>query len=56
MKCSPGSQPSSNRLGVSANVSQLITVDNDFLTERAGRITDVLLRQVEDGLRLVLNL
>ena len=38
------------------NVSQLITVDNDFLTERVGRITDVLLGQVEDGLRLVLNL
>lgn len=38
------------------NVSQLITVDIDFLTERVGRITDALLRQVEDGLRLVLNL
>ena len=38
------------------NVSQLITVDNDYLTERVGRLADVLLRQVEDGLRLVLNL
>lgn len=38
------------------NVSQLATLDKTFLTTRAGRITDVLLRQVEDGLRLALNL
>ena len=38
------------------NVSQLVTLDKHYLTERAGRVTDALLRQVEDGLRLVLNL
>ena len=38
------------------NASQLVTVDKGYLTERAGRITDALLRQVEDGLRLVLSL
>lgn len=38
------------------NVSQLATLDKTFLTSRAGRVTDVLLRQVEDGMRLVLNL
>lgn len=38
------------------NVSQLTTLDKTFLTARVGRITDVLLRQVEDGMRLVLDL
>lgn len=38
------------------NVSQLLTLDKRFLTERAGRITDAKLRQVEDGLRLALAL
>lgn len=38
-----------------ANVSQLITLDQDVLTERIGRLTPSLLRQVEEGLRLVLD-
>jgi mRNA interferase MazF len=37
-----------------ANVSQVITVDRDFLTEPAGRIRGQLLKDVESGLRLVL--
>lgn len=39
-----------------ANVSQVITVDRDFLTEPAGRIRGQLLKDVENGLRLVLDL
>jgi mRNA interferase MazF len=39
-----------------ANVSQVITVDRDFLSDRAGRIRGALLSDVESGLRLVLAL
>ena len=39
-----------------ANVSQVITVDRDFLLERAGRIRGQLLRDIENGLRLILGL
>ena len=39
-----------------ANVSQLITVDRDFLVEPSGRIRGPLLNEVENGLRLVLAL
>ncbi|MBI4888384.1 MAG: type II toxin-antitoxin system PemK/MazF family toxin [Acidobacteria bacterium] len=39
-----------------ANVSQVITVDRDFLLERAGRIRGQLLQDVDRGLRLVLAL
>jgi mRNA interferase MazF len=39
-----------------ANVSQVITVDRDFLLERAGRIRGQLLKDIESGLRLVLAL
>lgn len=39
-----------------ANVSQLITVDRGFLTEKAGRLRGQLLKDVENGLRLVLAL
>ena len=39
-----------------ANVSQIITVDRDFLTEPAGRVRGQLLKDVDDGLRLVLAL
>ena len=39
-----------------ANVSQVITIDRDFLTEPAGRIRGQLLKDVENGLRLVLAL
>ena len=39
-----------------ANVSQLITIDKAFLTERVSALTIDLLEQVDDGLRLVLYL
>jgi mRNA interferase MazF len=39
-----------------ANVSQIITIDRDFLMEPAGRIRGPLLRDLEQGLRLVLGL
>jgi mRNA interferase MazF len=39
-----------------ANVSQIITVDRDFLGEPAGRVRGQLLKDVENGLRLVLAL
>lgn len=39
-----------------ANVAQVITVDRDFLSEPAGRIRGQLLKDVENGLRLVLGL
>jgi len=38
------------------NVSQLITVDKSFLTERIGRLNPRLLAEVDNGLRLVLSL
>jgi len=39
-----------------ANVSQIITVDKKFLTERIGQLPPALFAQIEDGLRLVLEL
>ncbi len=36
------------------NVSQLITVDKQLLTERIGRLAPDLLRDVDLGIRLVL--
>lgn len=39
-----------------ANVSQVITVDRDFLMEPAGRVRGQLLKDIESGLRLVLGL
>lgn len=39
-----------------ANVSQVITVDRDFLLDLAGRVRGALLRDVEHGLRCVLGL
>jgi len=39
-----------------ANVSQVITVDRDFLLERAGRVRGQSLKDVDKGLRLVLTL
>jgi mRNA interferase MazF len=39
-----------------ANVSQVITMDRRVLTERIGRLPKALVSQVDDGLRLVLNL
>ncbi|MCB9384380.1 MAG: type II toxin-antitoxin system PemK/MazF family toxin [Bryobacterales bacterium] len=38
------------------NVSQLVTLDKEFLTERAGKIGRRTLQEVERGLRLVLEL
>jgi mRNA interferase MazF len=38
------------------NVSQVLTVDKRLLTERVGVLPVRLLRQAEDGLRLVLGL
>jgi mRNA interferase MazF len=39
-----------------ANVSQVVTVDREFLSHLAGRVRGRLLKDVEDGLRLVLVL
>jgi mRNA interferase MazF len=39
-----------------ANVSRVITVDREFLLKHIGRIRGQLLRDIENGLRLVLDL
>ena len=39
-----------------ANVSQIITLDEDYLTERAGRVPAKLMAEVDAGLRLVMDL
>lgn len=39
-----------------ANVSQVVTLDKEFLTELAGRVKGPLLSDIESGLRLVLAL
>ena len=39
-----------------ANVSQIVTVDKTFLTERIGRLNSRLLAEIDDGLRLVLSI
>lgn len=39
-----------------ANVSQVITVDRDFLLELAGRVRGQSLKDVETGLRFILGL
>ena len=39
-----------------ANVSQVITIDRDFLNEPAGDVRGPLLNDVDHGLRLVLGL
>jgi mRNA interferase MazF len=39
-----------------ANVSQVITVDRDVLTEPVGRIRGQRLKDIDNGLRLVLGL
>lgn len=38
------------------NVSQIVTVDRQFLDRRIGRLTDELMADVDSGLRLVLDL
>jgi mRNA interferase MazF len=39
-----------------ANVSQVLTVDRGRLTEKAGRLPAQVVAQVDDGLRLALDL
>ncbi len=39
-----------------ANVSQVVTVDREVLTERVGRVPADLMATVDTGLRLVLSL
>ena len=39
-----------------ANVSQLITLDKSFFTEKLGKLTAKQMQQLEEGLRLVLSL
>ena len=39
-----------------ANASQVVTVDREFLTERAGRLRGRTMAAVDDGLRLALDL
>lgn len=39
-----------------ANVSQVLTVDKSFLTEKAGRLRKQDMLKIETGLRLVLGL
>jgi mRNA interferase MazF len=36
------------------NVSQVITIDKSFLTERVGQVSDRVMLLIEDGIRLVL--
>ncbi len=38
------------------NVSQIITIDKSFLTERVGKVPPALIASVDDGLRLALSL
>lgn len=39
-----------------ANISQIITIDRNFLTERVGMLSSHLLARVEEGLKLALSL
>jgi mRNA interferase MazF len=39
-----------------ANVTQLVTVDKDYLTEKVGRVPPKTLARIEDGVRLALDL
>ena len=39
-----------------ANVTQIVTLDEDYLTERTGRVAHGLMAQVDAGLKLVLDL
>ncbi len=39
-----------------ANVSQVITVDRQFLTERVSHVDDRVMLLVDDGVRIVLAL
>lgn len=39
-----------------ANVSQIVTIDRDVITERVGRIPALVRERIDRGLRLVLGL
>ena len=39
-----------------ANVSQMLTVDKRFLTERVGKLPPAVMKELEAGVRLVLDL
>jgi len=39
-----------------ANVSQVVTLDRDDLTDRSSRLPSRIMRAVDDGLRLILGL
>ena len=39
-----------------ANVSQILTLDKSFLTDRIAKIDASAMREVDDGLRLVLSI
>jgi len=39
-----------------ANVSQVITIDKSFLTERIGRVPQAAMSEIDEGLRLALAL
>ena len=39
-----------------ANVSQVITVDRRFLSQRSGKIPSRAMKEIDEGLRLVLSL
>lgn len=38
-----------------ANVSQLVTIDREFLTEKTGKLPVKTMRAIDEGLRLVLS-
>jgi mRNA interferase MazF len=39
-----------------ANVSQIITLDRTFFTEKCGRMPSRIMKAVDDGIRLVLSI
>jgi mRNA interferase MazF len=39
-----------------ANVSQIITIDKQFLVENIGQVDSKILLEIDDGIRLVLDL
>lgn len=55
MSCSPSAKADSPRESV-VNVSQVVTLDRSFLSDRIGRIPPSKQQEVDSGLRLVLAL
>jgi len=39
-----------------ANASQIVTIDKSFLTERVGQLKAIKLKDIENGIKLVLSL